>query len=578
MTDIDPSAVTFVHSAKPNSDEFFRTARDRMRVQQSIAQEWLRFRLDVPERRELVSASLMQRTEAASLGTWTARSMDPATGAFRNLTWNDAQGIAVIAGSAGRDATISGRLNRQQTYDVTADAQDALAAARERLTFRVTTSSGTKQWVDTSSVVLVLTTRPRPQEPTDLAPAGTVGTAKPIFSWSGPAGITKVQVQVDDLTDFATPVYDSGEIVSTSPRIDSATQGPVWAGLSGTMYARARNFTASGWSDWTQVTLTYSAPTVFTVSNPDGADADPSPPSVWTPAAEAFEIISFVDGERVGTTGLVAGPSTSYTPRQSATKKGQVLKRVHRFYDGVARVQPPYSEVVTTTTFTPSTVVAGLSTLSVVQVDALPAVQVFWSRTAGVPDEVGLYRDGDLISQPNGPDGSWYDWHVPPNTDIEYGATAVVNNEHSDVMLTKAVRTSVTGIWLIDAYDDEDDLGNPRGIAIDGTGVEVAYGDVTVVHTPIDGAVLLRRTLTLRGPEGTVSGALGEWPGRTAEQQLDDLAWLRNRPERQMRLVMGDLNIPVVCSSLQAVFDPETSFTHRIRHGVSFAFSHAGGV
>lgn len=577
MTDIDPSAVTYVQSNKPNSDEFFRTARDRMRVQSGVAQEWLRFRIDVPERRELVSASLVQRTEAAAAGSWVARSMDPATGAFRSLTWNDAQAIATIAGSADRAAVISGAVNRQQSYDVTADAQDALAAGRERLTFRITTSSGTKQWVDTSSVVLVITTRPRPQEPTDLAPAGTVGTAKPVFSWSGPAGITKVQVQVDNATDFLTPVYDSGELVSTSPRVDSATQGPAWAGLSGTMYARARNFTASGWSDWTQVTLTYSAPTVFTVTNPDGADADPSPPSVWTPAAEAFEIISFIDGDRVGSTGLIAGPSTSYTPRQAAKKKGQVLKRVHRFYDGVARVQPPYSEVVTETTFTPSAVVAGLSSLSVVQVGELPAAQVFWTRTAGVPDEVGIYRDGDLISQPNGPDGSWYDWHVPPNTDVEYGATAVVNNEHSDAMLTRAVRTSVTGTWLVDAYGT-DDLGEPRGIRIDGLGVEVAYGDVSVVHTPIDGAVLLRRTLTLRGPEGSVSGHLGEWPGRSAEQQLDDLTWLRNRPEKKLRLIMGDLNVPVVCSSLQAVFDPETSFTHRIRHGVSFAFSHAGGV
>lgn len=572
-TNIDPSAQTFVREKFPTSDRFFATARDRMRFQHVSAaaqgsQAFARFRVSIPDRRELVSATLQYRLEDAAVQTITARSVDPASGAYKNMTWNSIP--ASIAGSADRIAVVGGAGNRQIDHDVTADVSEALAAGRAMAAFRFYSNTATKQWIMTNTVRLTLVTRPKSLDPVDVAPSGNVGTAKPTFTWTAPAGVTKVQVQVDDATDFSTAVYDSGELVSTVPRVDTGTQGPAWAGLSGTMHARVRHFTVAGWSAWEQVTLTYDAPTVFSVTNPGTTDADPSPPAVWTPSAEAFEIVTFLDGTRIGTTGLVAGPATSHTPKQRARKAGQVLKRVHRFYDGVARVQPPYATVTTETTFTPTATVGSLDSISVTQVGETPAVSVGYTRAAGVPDEVGLWYGDDLHEVVDGPSSPFTLWTVEPNKDITLGASAVVNGDHSATLRTTTVRTAVTGVWLVDPVTE-------RGCVLAGVdGIDIGYGGVVVVHTPIDGAVLLRRTLTRRGPEGSIAGRLGDWPGRTREQQLDDIEWLADRPERVVRLILGDLNIPVVHSSLQAIFDRELSFTNRMEHVVSFDCSHAG--
>jgi hypothetical protein len=475
-----------------------------------------------------------------------------------------------VAGSADRSATVWGSSNRQLSFDVSADVSTALAGDLERVAFRIYSAANARQWIMTPTVRLVLTTRQVSLDPTDITPAGVVGTLKPVFSWSAPSGVTKVHLQVDDSPDFSSPVYDSGELPETTPRVDTS-QGPAWAGLAGEMFVRVRHFTEAGWSAWGEATVTYDAPTVFTVSNPGATDADNTPPAVWSPAAEAFEIITFVDGVRKGSTGLVAGPASSFTPTQGPTRAGQVLRRVHRFHDGVARVEPPFAEVVTETTFTPSATVAPLSTFTVSQVGVTPAAQVSWTRGAGVPDEVGMWHGDDLRHRVDGPDAFFTDWTVPPNTDIGFSGSAVVNGEHSADRVGHLFRTKVEGVWLVDPETG-------RGVVLGDTeGLDISYGGTVVVHTPIDGSVLLRRTLTRRGIEGSITGRLIDWPGRTHEEQVADVEWLAERPERVLRLVLGDLNVPITHSSLQVLFDRDLFFTNRPAHTVSFDFSHAGG-
>lgn len=568
----DPLGATFVRSVRPKSDEWFKTAQDRLRVQSGDAQAFARFRAVLAEGRGHSSSTLTARSEEPWTGTLPVRSVEPV--GLRNLTWDTRP--AVVSGSADRAATVSGR---SLSWDVTADYAAALAAGEDLVEFRFSASSATAQWLTRASLELTTVTYALAVSPTSVAPVGVVGSLKPVFTWDAPRDITNVTVQVQAAGgDWSAPVYNSGSLTSTAARVDTATQGSAWSGLSGAMQARVRHFTAAaGWSGWATVSLSYSAPTSFTVSNPGATSADNSPPDTWTPAAQAVEIISYLDGVRIGTTGLLPGPISSYTPAEKAKRAGQVLRRERHFYDGAERVQPAFTKVVTDTTFTPSASVAPLTSLVVTQVDASPAVQVAVTRVvAGVsdlPDEVATYIDGDAGAKFDGTD-TYTDWTVPPNKDVVYSGRAVVNGDQSNGEYLYALRTKVGGAWLVDPVTG-------RGFVVSGTdGLEVAYGGEVVVHTPIDGATLLRRTLTRRGPEGSIVGnldATGNLPSLwTPEEELANVEWLAERPGRVLRLVLGDLNVPVVCSSLQVVPDFGLMRTHQVWHRVSFAFSHAG--
>jgi hypothetical protein len=563
--------VTFVRSTEPGSSKWFATAQDRLRVQSGDSQAFAKFRASLAAGRGLTSATLTARGEAALTGTWTARSVDPATGAFQNLTWDTRP--AVVAGSADRTATLAGD---RATWDVKADIDAMLAAELDKIAFRISASSGTAQWLRTPSLELTLVTYALAVDPTDISPNGTVGTAKPKFTWTAPKGISKVQVQVANTgttfsasTGFTSTLWDSTQLSQTVPEVDSSTGG-AWSGISGTGAAAVRHFTTGGgWSNWVQVSVTYDAPTNFVVSNPGATDADPTPPSVWTPAADAVQIITYRDGEQVDDTGLIAGPISNYTPTKGAKKAGQVLDREYHFHDGIERTQPATIIRTTSTTYTPKTTVAGLTTITADQYLDTPAVTAAWTRAAGTPDEVGIHHDDDWQLNVDGPTGTYLDWTVAPNTDVIYGGRAVVNGEQSDTIRTDTIHTTVTGVWLVDPLTE-------RGFVLAGIdGLEISMGGEVVVHTPIDGAYLLRHTLTLRGPEGNMVGRIDEWPGRTLEEQKADAEWLRERPQRILRLILGDLNIPVACSSLQVMFDKTDFRIDRPAYNVSFAFSHA---
>ncbi len=568
----DPTAATFVRASKPGSSEWFATAQDRLRVQSAEAQAFAKFLVSLAADRGLSSATLTAKGEATLAGTQTARSVD-AVGAYQSLTWNTRP--AVISGSSDRTATLSGV---SATWDVTADVATAIAAGTPRVAFRLSSSSGTPQWFRTPSLELTVVTYALAVTPTDVAPSGNVGTAKPKFTWTAPKGISKVQVQVANAgttfsttTGFTSTVWDSTQLTQTVPEVDSST-GAAWAGISGTMSAAVRHFTTGGgWSPWKQVTVTYSAPTNFVVSNPGATDADASPPSVWTPAADAVRIVSYIDGDKVDDTGMMPGPISNYTPPVPKRAANSVLHRDYFFSDGTERTQPTLIKRSTDTTWVPKVTVAALTTFTAAQYGKTPAVDSAWTRTAGVPDEVGIHHNGDLIDTIDGPTGTYRDWTVRPNTDVTYGGRAVVNHEQSDTIRTQAIRIPVTGVWLVDPATE-------RGFVLAGTdGLDIAMGGEVVVHTPIDGATLLRHTLTLRGPEGTMTGRIADWPGRTLASQKADAEWLRDRPQRPLRLILGDLNVPVVCSSLYVMFDKDAFTTTRALHNVSFAFSHAGG-
>lgn len=563
----DPIAQTFVRQVRAGSSEWYRSAQDRLLVDAGESEAFWKFRVSEPEHLEVDVVRWLAGAEDDFLSTAAVRSMQNVN--IRQLTWNSRP--AVVAGSAERPVVVSGSRDRQLAADVTADYKAAIAAGAEFLVLRLAAASTTRQFITARTVELEVTYRPRSLDPEDVAPVGAVGRAKPVVSWRAPSGVTAVRVEVSELSDFSTLLYDSGEYAATTAQVDTGAVGPVWAGLTADVpsYIGVSHLNPSGWSVREVVSVTLDPLPDFVVSNPGATDADPTPPSAWSPAAASAEVVSYIDGVQVDTTGLLPGPVSSAASSHRAPSPGQTLRRVHRLSDGVPRADSSVVEVVTETVYTPSGVVAGLSGFDVTQIGETPAVSVWHSRSP-LADDVAVDVDGVEVLTFPGTTASVVDWTLQPNTDISVGGRAVVNGDRSAALMSQLVRTKVTGVWLVDPETG-------RGCVLAGLGVEVGMGGEVVVHTPMDGATLLRHTLTLRGPEGKVSGRIADWPGRQKAEQKADVEWLRERPQKVLRLVMGDLNVPVVCSSLQAVFNVESSFYHRIEHDVTFDFSYAGG-
>lgn len=580
-------SATFVRASKPGSDEFFDTAQDRLRVEAGEAQTFLRYRIELPLNKIVSTAVLVAHTEEDDFtGTADARAVEPDSGPYREMTWNTRPNP--VAGSADRAATVEGGELR---FPVTDDVVAAVSAEQRRVAFRISAGSATKQWLVGPNggrgwPRLLLTFETAPRVPVDLSPDGVVSKARPWHSWLGHPDAYEIQLQFaaegatwNATTGFTSPVHDTGAVVREGDFANMAEVSPGWAGLADgdTLDWSVRQHLPAGWSKWAPpATVTRAVIVDPVITNPGSTTADSSPPVVWTPppGQTAWQVIVDIDGDRQADSGKRPGADNSWTPDMGGDDAGTVYRIRLRTWDDKDRVpmpgDPSFGQDELLTTFTPTPTVAPLSTLQLEQVEGLPAVAVTWSRSSGLPDEVVLRGDGPAVRL-DGTESGALVWTFSPNRDLEIEGRAVVNREHSNVARTRSLRTRVTHVWLVDP-DTE------RGCVLSGVdGLSVSYGDVSVVHTPIDAAVLLRRTLALRNIEGTITGRIATWPGRTNRKQVDDVLWLRDRPRKVLRLIMGDLNVPVVCSSLQPLFDPELSTVNQLRHIVTFDFSHAGG-
>jgi hypothetical protein len=233
---------------------------------------------------------------------------------------------------------------------------------------------------------------------------------------------------------------------------------------------------------------------------------------------------------------------------------------------------PLYAEDTVVTTYTRSGSVAPMTDLAVEPLPSgLPIARLHATRTAGTPDKIRVLHGETQAMLQLGADGMTFDdWTCPPNQDVPYSILAVVNGEDSDDVVTATINIPVTGIWLVDP-DTE------RGFVLAGTdGLSVTMGSNVSVHTPAAGAALFRRTMALRGLEGSIVGRIDEHPSKTLREQYEDALWLRDRPERPLRLIMGDLNVEVAVTDLVPLFDPTDSFVDRMLHNVTFDFSATG--
>lgn len=135
-----------------------------------------------------------------------------------------------------------------------------------------------------------------PEVPADMIPNGgrAVSEVRPELVWrffDQNAGdtIAFVQVQVDDVDDFATPVYDSAKVAQTSPRFDMASPPAGAAAVSdllpnSTYYWRPRHWDSHNLvSDWgPPASFIIRIKGTLTLLTPSGASvSSPTPTISW---------------------------------------------------------------------------------------------------------------------------------------------------------------------------------------------------------------------------------------------------------------------------------------------------------
>ena len=497
-----------------------------------------------------------------------------------SLTWNRmTAGDGSVSGGATASVAVSSPTKYQLvTLDVTTIAQ-AWASGAANYGVRISASGTDDRGLFPAGAtgkdavykpVLDITYSTKPAAPTGLSPAfgQQVSVAKPTLTWpyADQSPLQAIQVQVNTSDSWGSPAEDSGELVSQVPQY--TVTNSVSDGTTRYWRARVKN-QANQWSDWSQAaTFGYTAKPTFSITSPsdDSTVNDVTPPVLWSALSagtqKAWELRMLGGGDRViASSGIQAGALTSGSLTTPIPVAGVPVDFEVRLLDTVDRADTPgdspwISERVTVT-YGGGTGHDPVTNLKAMQTGPKPFIILVWKRDA-VPDGYTIFRDGRPIAQPDpgdlwdGVDGyTWVDTTAAPHQSHTYVVAAVVNDvavESSPV----SARAETYYIWLIDPDDTDWWLA-----LADQDSASLTLGDSSVIYDVrgSDRKVLI--AAGLQGYEGTVSGGLyTDLPGLDGLTAADlrDRVWrTKIDPTHVFRLVIGDMNIPVVVRNVNVV-------------------------
>lgn len=496
------------------------------------------------------------------------------------LTW--AKRPSVTATNSGSAAVTGGAGGDLVEIDVTALIQDAVAAGVFYGIRLELDTSGTKNLESADQPdpdlrpVLEVDWASQPLAATDLKPAGgrQVSIAKPVLQWTY-ADLegddqAELQVQIDDADDFATPVFDSGWVVSTLPELDLAdtAYGGIAAGT--TRYWRVRVKNAAGVvSDWSdaaefgrtnQGTLSLSAP---------GATVEETTPPVThslsgATQAEAEYLLDERDAagiwRRVYTKRRFATTATTFTlPAGLVRIPDRDYRVTVRIWDTVDREGTPGDPTYTeqsqvfqwTAAVSPPT--APTTLVAAGEADAGPGVSLTWSRSSQ-PDYWAILVDGVAVedripgadASAGGTDYAWTLYSVTPNAARTIEVQAVVDDagvlKHS-ASAQDTITHRVVGLWLVDT--DEDPARKVRLLGRDPA--DLRLGEAGTTYYPVGRQDPVRVTDAVRGFEGRIAGLIDDTSGTDYRGALEQM---KGATGRTYRLVAGDLNVPVALADV----------------------------
>jgi hypothetical protein len=455
--------------------------------------------------------------------------------------------------SVNRSVTKNGVLVDKTKWeiDVTAD-MNSVAAGAKWYGYQLSVDDNVARWIygdiHTSTAyrpALVLVWSDSPKKPTGLTPSGglNVSVNKPLLKAnfidvSGDTSLDSVQVQLSSSTSFTTPVFDSGVVPAVAAEYDLSTSA--YGGLAdgATIYWRIQFWDGaglpSGWSD--TASFKRDAKGTLTITNPPSGTPvveDVTPPIIWTFTGETQthyqDIIQHTENGVLVTdwnSGKIAGTVTTVTvPAGKITDPGATYTLIHRVWDSKQRVATPgdpvYTEATRDFTFVPGATV-GVTDLVVTTPGPEPRAKLAWTR-ATAPDWFNIYRNGKVLKAKvlpedvlvSGTSYEYYDgFHPDPYRPIEYKVQAVVNNIASATNNTVSATLTSRGTWLRPE-------GTSDWLFIAGReDRNFKINHQTAVLESLDGRKTVV-TQALGGFEGTISGQLINFNGKTAQEWRD---------------------------------------------------------
>lgn len=576
-----------------------------LRVDSGQRESFVYLRSPVPPGATVTSAVLrfVVRDSDGSARTLTCRRVGEKWGA-RRTNWKNKPG------TTGTAATYSLPAGHQRDhvveFDVTSHVQ-SVANGDEHYGWKITSDSTDllhlySLQAGREKPVLEVEWSDAPSAPTSLTPSeGAVSVSHPTLQFdytdvSGATELAAVQVQIDPASDEVTPAFDSGEVATTDPEMDLG--GTAYAGLTDgeTTSWRVRVKDEAGlWSEWSEwAVLTRTAKGTVSITNPaDIADpyvSEPTPAISWTfSGVQTAWMVSITNADARGsvlyTSGKRPGTETAHTLPEGVLKDSRNYSVSVRVWDDQDREATPGDPVFSAAwrdfVMSDDAGTAGVESLTGSVVADAPWVDLTWTRSTA-PDAFAVYRDEvvvevldptDVLVDGQTTEYAWRDSTADPYREHTWSVRAVVNGSQStDEGLTYTATTAPVGIWLSDLE---------RGVTVVFAGDDEGtwtMPDEASVYTPVGSEEAVRIVGGLRGYEGGLSGDLIDgFQGKTFAQQEADLWSIKERPSQKVRLIVGDVSLPVLIGNLSVAPRPITRKGGIVK-GVSFDFWQVGGL
>lgn len=558
-----PLAAFTIKEAKPTT-VFGQIAKPKLSAASSASQALLlkaSMPSDIPPD-AIVSSAEIRVTPRETLTGSTTLTVKRNTSVLKSqVRWNNAP---TFSGTASATLTRTGSAaDVVWPLTVTDDVQDFVAGTLTNWGWRLTTDATTARafYGATSAAshpVLVVTYALPGEPPTDLMPTGgAVSVAKPVLTFTTPPGTVAVQVRIDPASNPGT-AWVSAEIPATSGVVRLATTTyPGLANGATTAWQARYQRTDTGWSDYSDwFTFSRVDQPTLTITSPTTTPGDGTPPFSWTftgQTAWRARLLS-ASGAVLSDSKEQSGTDTTWQPTKGLTTDGQTGTAEVSTRDAVVRVAtsgaPTWVTTTKTITFTPDNALTAFNSLTATQTDTSPIVTLTAVRSAGVSDEVVVYRTSgsrpqEQIARVAGVDTftgttfTWQDATAPPNLVSVYKVVPVTGTSVGKNGPTATITVRCDGLWLI----DPDDLA-----------AAVLYGEdegdwtveeIAVDHQPAAGEVV-RRRLFRPPPRGTATGDIVDGPYQTADETMAVLdAFAEAEPSHVYRFVAGHENIAV---------------------------------
>jgi hypothetical protein len=458
---------------------------------------------------------------------------------------------------------------------------------RVRTGLTIDTNSVTAIWLRGSAaavgkpVLRVVYTVP-PLDPSTLKPSGgAVSVPDPVLTYAGDPDMTEQWVEYSTAGTAASVVYRSGWLPATRGRYNPSNDLGTGAGVfgakpnlavGGQIYWRVKTRGPDGESDFSGwMSYSYQPVTDPQITHPLALTDDGSPPLMWDVASQtSWKADLFGPEGLIESSGWRDEPDTRiWSPTKGVQVPDGHGRYVLNTQDAVlprvaAEDAPTWGEDYVEF----DTVLSGdAQAVNTLEIDYDEPTSTFYgSRSLGVPDEIALVRDGQVVPFWS-EDGDQYLWApgylvFEGNDFVMRDYTANLRHEHTWNIRTRSDgvmsavgpritrKFSTSSVWLVDPSNgDRVEIFGANGKPV----VDQGTVEAAALHTPVNGALRVE-TVRRRLSRSTRSGSIS---GMVVNDAEDILAkWAERDSSHRYRLIFGKVNWPVIIGD----YDPTDVF------------------